>query len=200
MARPRLHESAAARQAAYRKRHRETARYETSEVTQPELFDSREHHDAGHVPKRMPTPAPRLSLAAKLYDIYPKKVGRGAAIKAIEQALKRLPRELQEMGHRSWLDDPIGELQLLLWHYSRSPAAHRGAYTPHCATWFNQSRYLDDILEWYRESDGEDVAALYRKLAMLDEIDEDDARFSNRTRELMLEAQAECEAEEEMEG
>ncbi len=32
--------------------------------------------------------------------------------------------------------------------YARSDAGNQGIFTPHPTTWFNQSRYLDDVRDW----------------------------------------------------
>ncbi len=72
--------------------------------------------------------------AEKIYQAYPRKIGKGAAIKAITKALTKIgPRELEARvyyyAHRT------------AWQQNRS-------LIPHPATWFNQERWLDDPKEW----------------------------------------------------
>lgn len=68
-----------------------------------------------------------------IYDAYPKKVGRPAAIRAIRSAIGR-------------------ELSPILLSKTRDyAAAVKGKdprYIPHPATWFNQERYNDDPATW----------------------------------------------------
>lgn len=85
-----------------------------------------------------------MNSAEEIYQVYPRHVGKREAIKAIERALFRLSRELRGVGCETptkWLKDQTAK-------FAQSPAGNRGIYTPHPATWFNQSRYLDDPAEW----------------------------------------------------
>lgn len=72
-----------------------------------------------------------------VYAEYPRKVGRGAALKAIVSALHRIDDP-----------DPVAVLIRVTREFSRSPAGQRGEFTPHPSTFYNQSRYLDDPEEW----------------------------------------------------
>ena len=73
--------------------------------------------------------------------LYPRKVGKGAALKAIEKALERIEG-----------DRPAEWVAKRVKLYAESTAGQNGAFTPHPATWFNQSRYLDDPKEWEKVS------------------------------------------------
>ena len=86
--------------------------------------------------------------AERIYQLYPRKVARGAAIAAIVKALARLPEEPIDDP----LDDPESWLMEKVRHFSLTPAGMAGQYCPHPATWFNQSRYLDDPAEWQRSN------------------------------------------------
>lgn len=84
------------------------------------------------------------AAAAALYELYPKKVGKTAALKAIVKVLKRpgAPTEL--------------ELQTTVKAYRDAVAKwdeQDKTFVPHPATWFNQGRYADDPATWIRESD-----------------------------------------------
>jgi hypothetical protein len=73
-----------------------------------------------------------ISLSEDLYASYPRHIGRGAALKAIEKALKKVP---------------YGRLSAALQAYCRKVEAERteDQFIPHPATWFNQERYDDDM-------------------------------------------------------
>lgn len=78
-----------------------------------------------------------------IYDCFPRKVGRRAALVAIERAIQRLQGE----GHTE-----ISACQWLLMRvrtFARSPKA-KGEYCPMPATFMNQGRYHDDPSEWQR--------------------------------------------------
>jgi hypothetical protein len=83
-------------------------------------------------------------LAEAIYAIYPKKVGKTAALKAIVKVLK-LPGGPTEL-----------ELQATVKAYRDAVAKwdeQDKTFVPHPATWFNQGRYADDPATWIRESD-----------------------------------------------
>jgi hypothetical protein len=77
-------------------------------------------------------------LAERVYNEYPRKVGKQAALKAIRAASKVMPypalleaTKAYAMATASW------------------PASERN-YIPHPATWFNRGSYADDRSEWQR--------------------------------------------------
>ena len=90
-----------------------------------------------------------LDFAASLiYDKYPRKVARGAAIKAIRAAMLRVVNERDS-------DDGIIWLSARVEQYAASPAGQKPPkgepdYRPYPATWMNQERYHDDADEWGR--------------------------------------------------
>jgi uncharacterized protein YdaU (DUF1376 family) len=85
----------------------------------------------------------------QIYEAYPRSVGRGAALKAIAGAVRRVsggaegeePCEVREARQR---------LLTATARYAESPAGRNPdrSKIPHPATWFNQSRYLDDQADW----------------------------------------------------
>ena len=91
-----------------------------------------------HTGAAAPKP-PRVSSgidprALDVYNAYPLKVARPAALKAIVRALEAIPFE-----------DLLAK--------TKAYAAARGvdlAFVPHPATWFNQQRYNDDPNTWRR--------------------------------------------------
>lgn len=84
-----------------------------------------------------------------VYGEYPRKEGRRAALIAIERASQRLHK-----GETPHAPMPLVDARRLLFskarQYARSPAGQNPDHTkiPHPATWFNQSRYLDDDAAW----------------------------------------------------
>jgi hypothetical protein len=109
--------------------------------------------------------------AELLYKLYPRKVAPRDAIKKIEKALQRLREELKRecpqlpdeyAARYAWLVERVKM-------FAASPAGRSGTFTPHPATWFNQSRYLDDPSEWYRRNGHERANGIERGCQVLDE-------------------------------
>ena len=86
---------------------------------------------------------------AAIYARYPRKEGRGAALKAAESALKRLVAG-EDPQPRMDRAAAVEFLARKVETYARSAAGQNPDRTkiPHPATWFNQSRYLDDEACW----------------------------------------------------
>lgn len=86
-----------------------------------------------------------------VYNAYPRKVGKRAALKAISQAFTRLiaGKEAPSEIFQTVADAEV-YLVLRCNMFAQSPAGQAGKFTPHPATWFNASRYLDDESEWYK--------------------------------------------------
>lgn len=78
-----------------------------------------------------PSPSPNKNTSELVYEAYPKKVARGAALKAIAKALKTVPFETLLARTKA---------------YAESVSGSDPKYIPHPATWFNQERYLDDAV------------------------------------------------------
>lgn len=78
--------------------------------------------------------------AEDVYNAYPRKVGRSAAIKAIQKAGKGVGMERLLKAVKAYAEAT-----------SRWPAEER-QYIPHPATWFNRGSYDDDPKEWERGS------------------------------------------------
>jgi len=93
--------------------------------------------------------APRASTsiatgAEQVYQLYPLKVGRDAALRAISVQLKK--HEL------SYLLDKTNQFAEAVksWPSSYRYLADGGDRCPHGSTWFNQGRFADDISLWKR--------------------------------------------------
>jgi hypothetical protein len=93
----------------------------------------------------------------KIYEAYPRKVGRADALRAIRKAvvcissgdLRHTPMEPNDA--RRWLWKRVSE-------YASSPAGMKlggeDDMRPHPATWFNKGRFWDDVTEWQKTKNG----------------------------------------------
>jgi hypothetical protein len=90
----------------------------------------------------------------KIYEAYPRKVGKEAALKAIRKAVERLVK-----GDKTHPPRDAYSARRFLWkkaaQYSASPAGQKSLdknheFRPHPSTWFNQGRYFDDPSEWVK--------------------------------------------------
>lgn len=73
------------------------------------------------------------AIAEQIYQSYPRKVGRVAALKAITKAMKAKDPQ--------WLLERVEA-------YAKAIAWQERQYIPHPATWFNGGRYDDDPENW----------------------------------------------------
>jgi hypothetical protein len=72
-----------------------------------------------------------------IYKIYPKKVGKEAALKSIAKALKKID---------------ANKLTEIVTQYAESQKGADMQFIPNPATWFNQGRWQDDQSTWEREN------------------------------------------------
>jgi len=90
---------------------------------------------------------PRFSKVAEedveaIYEAYPRKVGRGAALLSIRKACVEHGAEM------------IMEKVKL---YAKAREGEEKFFTPHAQTWMNQQRYLDDPEEWAVKKPEEEI-------------------------------------------
>src|SRR3990167_1862607 len=78
-----------------------------------------------------------LKCAADLYSAYPRKVGKGKAMKAIRLALKKTTFDV---------------LREAVVAFAKAREGQDQQFTPYPATWFNEERWNDDRREWSRTS------------------------------------------------
>lgn len=86
-----------------------------------------------------------------IYEKYPRKEGKGAALEAIRKAVARLVKG--EAPHPPMVKiDAQRFLMRRVLEYERSPVGRQADKTklPHPATWFNQKRYDDDQANWHQ--------------------------------------------------
>ncbi|MEG9430730.1 DUF1376 domain-containing protein [Terriglobus sp. ADX1] len=83
---------------------------------------------------------------------YPRKTAPPKSREAIRRAVVHLRsgKDLPVMTTAEALEYLHSRALL----YARSPAGQQGDFTPHCATWFHQGRYLEHESEWQRSGDG----------------------------------------------
>lgn len=74
-----------------------------------------------------------IEWISKIYQAYPRKVGKPAAIRAIRKAMKGSSPELLLTKTEA---------------YARAREGQPDKFTPHPATWFNQERFNDDPVTW----------------------------------------------------
>jgi len=79
-----------------------------------------------------------LVAAEEIYQLYPRHVGRQAALKAICKALEHRTHE--------WLVERTGA-------YAASWAGQQGRFTPYPSTWFTRASYDDDPQQWEKPQD-----------------------------------------------
>jgi hypothetical protein len=96
-----------------------------------------------------PSRATRADDAERVYSQYPRKVGKAAALKAIERAIQRVTR-----SNKCEVETAVIFLISRTYAFAQSPAGQRGEFTPHAATWFNQDRFNDNPEEWNRNGNG----------------------------------------------
>lgn len=108
----------------------------TEEEVQPTVSLSANGH--GH--HKQNTPA-RFSASdiESIYQQYPRKIAKEAALKAIKKALENLEA-----------DDPVEALKERVATFAKSRAGQKGEFVPYPASWFNAKQYLDDPKEWER--------------------------------------------------
>jgi len=82
--------------------------------------------------------------AEQVYDLYPKKVGREDALRAISNALKK-----HDLAYLLGKTNQFKEC-VESWPSSYRYFQDGGDRCPHPASWFNAGRYADDPREWKR--------------------------------------------------
>jgi hypothetical protein len=79
-----------------------------------------------------------LSEAERIYQAYPRKVGKKTALKAISAALRAMPAS-----------ELLAKVQAYKLATDKWPV-HERQFIPFPATWFNRGSYMDDPKEWER--------------------------------------------------
>src|SRR5271154_3160376 len=84
-------------------------------------------------------------ICEAVYQVYPRRVGKIDAVKAIEKAIQRIQEE-EKICHL----EAARKLYRAARDYAKSDAGQNPErkLIPHPATWFNRGSYLDDPKEW----------------------------------------------------
>lgn len=101
-----------------------------------ETIDNRDKHclsDASSIKSESQSSAGATYEAESIYNVYPRRVGKPAAIKAIVKAIAEFGFEHVYRATKS---------------YSKARNGADMKFTPHPATWFNQQRFNDDPATW----------------------------------------------------
>lgn len=104
--------------------------------------------DADASSPKLATNLPDDDSVERVYQAYPRKVGRIKALVAIRKAVTALStgKSVPAMPTNDALRFLHGKAR----EFALSPAGQQGEFTPHPSTWFNEGRYLDDPAEWQR--------------------------------------------------
>lgn len=114
--------------------------------------------NAEEPPAPMETKVAEVTTEA-IYAVYPRKVGKLAAMKAIAKAAMTL-REKEP--------DPLAYLLARTQLYATATSIwpeEEKKYIPHPATWFNQGRYDDNPREWERGNQAQPKARDYSTIS-----------------------------------
>lgn len=90
--------------------------------------------------------------AGKIYEAYPRHVGRQDAIKAIDKAIKTIQGKpwVVASNRRLSAHDYLISATTRYAKATESWPAEDKKFIPHPATWFNRGSYDDDPAEWQR--------------------------------------------------
>lgn len=91
------------------------------------------------------TSAPDIT-AADIYEAYPRHEGRGAAIKAIEKAMRT--SDLSPSGLLNAVKEYATAVKA--WPQTARFTTDGRSLVPLCSTWMNQERWTDDRATWQR--------------------------------------------------
>lgn len=97
------------------------------------------------------------SKIVAIYEAYPRKVGRRAALKAIELAIKEVAKGLLSARMAACVDPEaylLAKTKAFAEAFSKWPVQEQH-FCPHPSTWFNQGRYDDDPQQWIRSNPSE---------------------------------------------
>ncbi len=141
------------RHAVSPKRRQRVAETETQRVAEPETKNKQYKRDKENDPPTPQRPAEESMTSDKavesIYAVYPKKVGRIAALLAIKKALECIGKEPNRPADAAaWLLERVQA-------FAASPAGQAGRFTPSPKTFFNDGRYDDDPTAWQQRDGNE---------------------------------------------
>ncbi len=111
-------------------------------TVRPNVTHSREQKAESRKEDADKAPVAPCDDAASIYALYPRKVGKQAALRAIRGAMKAKATPYL-----------INRVSAYAEAVRRWPAVDH-QFIPHPSTWFNEGRYDDDPAEWSRNGNG----------------------------------------------
>ena len=104
-------------------------------------------------PTNKPNNCGYSSLAKEIYAMYPRKVGKEAALKAIDRAIRKIATNGATDQHADFNGDAADAAEWLksrvtLYRNSALGSRPDKEHVPHPSTWINEGRYEDDEQEW----------------------------------------------------
>lgn len=93
-------------------------------------------------PEEIRKPSKKEEMAHQIYMVYPRKIARPSALRAICRALRKVPFQILLEKTKKFADITAKNL---------AADADSKRFVPHPATWFNQERYNDNPAEWVRK-------------------------------------------------
>ncbi len=147
---------AAQRQKKHREKRNALSRYSNgdSNVTSNVTVTDKEK-DSIVYKKKSNTSSADADGSPLVYQSYPRKVGRQAALRAIAKAI-------QVVADRG-IEDPAAWLVEKVQAFAKSPAGNAGEFVPHPSTWFNEGRYDDDPAEWSKVGQGKPEPVIVKR-------------------------------------
>lgn len=95
-----------------------------------------------------------------IWQAWPRKVSKASGLRAIKAALRRVD---------------FATLLEAVEQFAESVSDKQGRFVPHCSTWMNGDRWLDDRAEWYAHREGNDPTAGLREWHEATDGRDDDA-------------------------
>ena len=99
-------------------------------TTDSKQCSSNQNQNHNHIVKRVTKVTPKDDLFGKFWDLYPRKIGKGQALRAWSAAVKKV--------------DPAVIVEGLQLHLEDLSSKDR-EFTPHPATWLNGERWADEL-------------------------------------------------------
>lgn len=124
-----------------------------SDYAPPTQHNTTQHQ---HKEPKISSSTPVDGVCESIYQAYPRRVGRRAALQAIGKAIARLNGKQADPGQ--WLAGRVAA-------YAKAVDGKDKQYIPHPSTWFGQERYMDDEADWsaWRTSDRQNDPSKVRK-------------------------------------
>lgn len=135
----------------------------------PSIYTLKDSVQKTHVPQVLSDKERLEKESTEIYQVYPRKEARPAALKAIAKALKTVP-----------FSELLAKTKLFAEAWTGAPKADL-VYCPHPATWFNNERYNGDPELWKRSTPRVNLGSLPMQIKAIEEdIDRHPCNPDNR--------------------